>query len=92
MLDFSPLARKLVARRAPKDFAFHAWRHTLATWLHNKGVGEWERALVFNHSGPMTVTSGYSHGYPFELKLKLLSDWSEHVERLVQPEGVVVLR
>jgi integrase len=76
----------------PKDFSFHVVRHTIATWLENKGHSEWERGLVLNHSGPGTVTAGYSHGYPLELKLKLLTEWADHVESLIQPEGVVLLR
>jgi hypothetical protein len=38
------------------------------------------------------VTAGYSHGHPLELKRKLLEEWSSHVEALVQPEGVTMLR
>jgi integrase len=86
------LVRKVVALGAPKDFAFHAWRHTVATWLENEGASEWERALVLNHAGGMSVTAGYSHGFAGKLKLELLTKWSDHVERLVQPEGVAVLR
>jgi hypothetical protein len=39
------------------------------------------------------VTSGYIHGIAFDLKLKLLTEWSDHVEGLVKrAEGVRVLR
>jgi integrase len=77
------LQRQLIRFGAPKDFAYHCWRHTVASWLHNKGVDEWGRALVLNHSGGGSVTAGYSHGYPLELKLKLLTEWSEHVAGLL---------
>jgi hypothetical protein len=60
--------------------------------LQTKGYSEWERALVLNHSGSGSVTAGYSHGYPLDLKRKLLTEWAEHVEQLVQPEGVTLLR
>ena len=90
--DSSRLTRRLVAAGAPEDFALHACRHTLATWLQNKGHSEWECGLVLNHSGTGTVTAGYSHGHPLELKLELLTKWADHVEALVQPEGVSVLR
>ena len=43
--DSSRLTKRLVRAGAPKDFAFHACRHTLATWLQNKGHSEWERGL-----------------------------------------------
>ena len=90
--DSSRLTRRLLGFGAPEDFALHACRHTLATWLQNKGHSEWECGLVLNHSGTGSVTSNYSHGYPLELKLELLTKWADHVERLVQPEGVSVLR
>jgi len=80
------LIRKLVERGAPPDLAYHAWRHTVATWLENEGASEWERGLVLNHAGS-GVTAGYSHGFAGKLKLELLTRWSDHVERLIQPEG-----
>jgi integrase len=86
------LRRKLITLGAPKDFAFHAWRHTIATWLENEGASEWERALVLNHAGGMSVTAGYSHGFAGKLKLDLLTKWADYVERLVQPEDAVLLR
>ena len=90
--DSSRLTRRLVGAGAPEDFALHACRHTLATWLQNKGHSEWECGLVLNHSGTGSVTAGYSHGYPLELKATLLTKWADHVEGLVQPEGATVLR
>ena len=90
--DSARLIRRLVGAGAPEDFSLHAFRHTLATWLQNKGHSEWECGLVLNHSGTGTVTSNYTHGYPLELKATLLTKWADHVEGLVQPEGVSVLR
>lgn len=91
-LDADRLKAKLVERGAPKDFMLHAFRHTVATWLQNQGRSEWERGLVLNHSGSGSVTGGYSHGYPVELKRTMLTEWSGHIEALVQPEGVALLR
>ncbi|MBV9751731.1 MAG: integrase arm-type DNA-binding domain-containing protein [Hyphomicrobiales bacterium] len=84
------LLARLVERGAPSDLAYHAWRHTVATWLENEGASEWERGLVLNHAGS-GVTAGYSHGFAGKLKLELLCRWSDHVERLVQPEGAALL-
>jgi integrase len=86
------LARRLAELGAPADFGYHAWRHTIATFLENAGHSEWERGLALNHSGGGTVTAGYSHGYPLQLKRKLLEEWADHVEQLVQPQGAVLLR
>ncbi len=78
---------------APRDFKLHTFRHTIATYLENSGRSEWERGLVLNHSGSGTVTGGYSHGYPLDLKRALLTEWAKHVERVVSPaEGVAQLR
>ena len=87
-----PLQRKLKACGGPNDFNYHRARHTLATFLETEGCSEYERALILNHAGSGSVTAGYSHGYPLKLKLDLLTRWAEHVERLVQPEGVALLR
>jgi integrase len=73
---------------APADFHPHAWRHTIATFLKKRGVSKWERGLVLNHS-ESGVTADYSHGYPIELKLQLLTTWAEQ-EGLVKPYAVRV--
>jgi hypothetical protein len=90
--DATGLVRRLVARGAPADFIIHAARHTLATWLQDQGKSEWEVGLVLNHSGSSTITQGYQHGYPLKLKAELLNEWAAHVEKLVMPEGVTLLR
>jgi integrase len=91
-IDYQRLKTKLVALGAPRDFKLHVFRHTIATHLENNGKTEWERGLVLNHSSS-TVTAGYSHGFAGDLKLKLLSEWADHVEGLVQPSAKVsVLR
>jgi integrase len=90
--DGTGLVKRLIARGAPNDFNYHACRHTIATWLQTHGHSEWERGLVLNHAGSGSVSAGYSHGYPLELKRELLTKWAEHVEQLVQPEGAALLR
>ena len=90
--DGHDLTAKLIEHGAPKDFSYHAFRHTVATFLENAGHSEWERGLIQNHSGSASVTAGYSHGYPLELKRAPLTKWAHHVEQLVTPEGVSRLR
>jgi integrase len=85
------LIAKLIRRGAPANFRAYAWRHTIATYLEDKGHSEFERGLVLNHSG-QGVTAGYSHGFAHNLKLELLAKWAAHVEGLVQPTGVALLR
>jgi integrase len=82
VLHGNDLKLRLVEFGAPPDFHFHAWRHTVATFLKNAGHSRWERALVLNHA-ESGVTADYSHGYPIELKLKLLTKWVDHVASLI---------
>lgn len=70
---------------------YHAWRHTLATWMENEGYSKEERGLLLNHK-ETGVTAGYSHGYALKLKYKLLCEWADHVEGLVTAKGVRRLR
>jgi integrase len=88
------IRRQLIKSGAPKDFTFHAMRHTLATWFEEQKYSEWERGLVLNHSGSGSVTARYSHGRigPLEIKLEMLTAWADHVEKLIQPKGARVLR
>lgn len=91
-LDAGRLKDKLVKLGAPADFKLHVVRHTVATYFQNKGRSEWERGLILNHTDSGSVTAGYSHGYPVETKLQMLEEWAEHLEQLIQPKGVSVLR
>jgi len=86
-----PLKKKLVKAGAPADFDFHTARHTIATWLEDNGHDQFDRGLVLNHTGS-GVTAGYSHGYALDRKRDLLTKWADHVESLVMPKGVQVLR
>jgi integrase len=90
-LDVTSLKIKLVRGGAPADFMLHTFRHTVATFLQNAGRSEWEVGLVLNHSGS-GVTANYSHGVPIKLKGEMLTEWADHVERLVTAEGVARLR
>jgi hypothetical protein len=76
---------------APADFKLHIFRHTAATFLQNAGHSECERGLVLNHASGGTVTCGYSHGYPIQAKLALLSKWADHIEAIIN-EGPGVSR
>jgi integrase len=87
--DSVRLVRKLIENGAPKDFMFHTARHTLATWLIEHGHSEYEVAQILNHAGS-GVTAGYIHST--SVKLELLEKWASHIEALVQPEGVTLLR
>ena len=86
------LKKRLVELGAPEDFTYHAMRHTMGTWLENEGHDEFETGLVLNHSGGVSISSNYRHGFAGKLKLELLTKWADHVEGLVTPKGVARLR
>ena len=88
-LDAEGLKAKLLALNVgvPKDFKLHVARHTVATYFQTKGRSEWERGLILNHSASGSVTGGYSHGYPVELKRQLLEEWAAYIERVTTAEG-----
>ena len=85
------LQEKIRKATSTSDYAFHPCRDTVASWLKDEGHSTYERALVLNHAEG-GVTADYSHGYPVDLKRKLLERWANHVEELVQPTGATLLR
>ena len=80
--DSTGLKRRLVAKKAPKDFGLHAFRHTMATWLENRGYDLYDRSLVLNHSLG-GVTAGYSHGHALERKKQVLEAWADHISLII---------
>jgi hypothetical protein len=88
--DFSPLARKLVARGAPKELRLPCLATHAGHLAAQRGRGR--ARLGAQPCGSDDNTSGYSHGYRFVLKCKLLTDGSKHVERVLGPEGAALLR
>ena len=48
--DGHDLTAELIEYGVPKDFSYHAFRHTVATFLENAGHSESERGLILNHS------------------------------------------
>ncbi len=78
-------SRSLKEHGAPKDFSYHACRHTLATWLIKQKHPKWHAALVLNHAERTDVTDHYIHGGPpLDLKLELLEKFAAHVGQLTK--------
>ena len=76
------LSRRLMKAAELKEFNYHAFRHTIASWLKASGKTLFDRGLVLNHK-EAGVTAGYSHGYALRRNLDVLTDWSKHVEKLI---------
>ena len=90
LVPSTALKAKVREKSGVTDWTYHACRHTIATWLKDRGHSKYERALVLNHS-EFGVTADYSHGYPVELKRELLEKWADHIAQTVQPKGAVLL-
>ena len=88
-----PLAKKLKRGGAPADFNYQCMRHTITTWLGNKGCDDFDQKLALNHTLLTGATASYGqHGYGLNRKRELLEKWADHVESLVTPKGVKALR
>jgi integrase len=91
-IDDSALSRKVRHESAIDDFYPHALRHTAETRLAELGVAPHIRDLLFDHRSARGAGSGYDH-YTYGKEMReAMETWASHIEKLVQPEGVRVLR
>ena len=79
----TPLKEKVKRLGGPPNFQYHAWRHTVTSWLQKNGHDNFDRGLILNHA-ESGVTAKYSHSYPLDRKRKLLEKWEAHVTRIVE--------
>jgi integrase len=83
---------KLKEHGAPSDFSYHAWRHTVATWLQNVAfrMGAQARAKPCRRGRcHVALFARPSDGFEAEAANRM----ADHVEGLVQPaKGVTRLR
>ena len=74
------------------DFMPHAVRHTVETKLAELRVPTHLRDLLLDHVPMRGSGAGYDHWEYRQEKLDAMEKWADHVERLVVPEGMTVLR
>jgi len=74
------------------DFIMHALRHTVETRLAELGVQPHVRDILLDHAPLRGSGAGYDHHHYKEEMSEALERWSDHIEGLVAPEGVKVLR
>jgi integrase len=91
----SDLSDDIKGKSGVSDFFYHALRHTAETKLAKEKdlkVPPHIRDLLFDHVSSRGSGEGYDHyDYSDEL-LEALEKWAAHIERLVSPKGVSVLR
>lgn len=74
------------------DFMFHGARHTVETRMAELGVPPHVRDVLLDHVGQRGSGAGYDH-YDYRDEVRAaLQRWADHIEALVAPEGVKVLR
>ena len=86
------LSKQVIKAGAPEGFGYHRFRHSVASWLREQGHDDFEIGLCLNHSAGGGVTANYIHSIALRRKAELLTDWADHIEGLVSPQGVALLR
>lgn len=88
----TPLKTDIKDKSGVEDFYFHAARHTLETRLAELRVAPHIRDLLLDHAPARGAGAGYDHHHYGEEMKEALELWAGHVEGLVTPKGVTVLR
>jgi integrase len=88
----TPLQAKICKDSGISDFMFHALRHTVETRLAELGVQPHIRDLVLDHAPMRGSGGGYDHYHYIPEMREALERWATHIEGLIAPEGVRVLR
>jgi integrase len=92
--DVDLLMRHLKKRLGQPDFIWHGLKHIAISKAAELGVPPHIQSRLFDHAeGPSTTTQAvYDHHTYVEEMREAIECWAQHVERLVTPEGVAVLR
>ncbi|MDP2410074.1 MAG: integrase arm-type DNA-binding domain-containing protein [Pseudolabrys sp.] len=89
----SPLQSKIIRASGMEDFFFHGIRHVIETKLGSDvKVLPHVRDLLLDHAPSRGSGANYDHGAYKSEMLAALELWADYVEKLVQPEGVALLR
>jgi hypothetical protein len=73
-------------------FFFHGVRHLAETKLAELKIPPHIRDCLFDHIPKRGSGQGYDHHEYRDEMLAALELWAAHIERLVQPKGVALLR
>lgn len=88
----SALAEAIKTGSGVGDFFYHATRHTLETRLAELEVPPHVRDLILDHAPARGAGAGYDH-YAYQAEMaNALERWAAHVEKVISPKGVAVLR
>jgi integrase len=84
--------RRIKQAAGTEDFFLHGVRHLAETKLAELKVPPHIRDVLFDHMPKRGSGAGYDHHEYRDEMLAALELWAGHIERLVQPEGVALLR
>jgi len=86
------LQSKLRTLTGIEGFFWHGVRHLCETKTADLHIPPHIRDLLFDHSPDRGSGAGYDHSTYRTAMGEAMETWAKHVERLVGPEGVAVLR
>jgi len=86
------LTKRIIAAGAREDFFLHACRHICETKLGKLGVKAHIRDLLFDHAPNRGSGARYDHHEYADEMRSAVELWAAHIEKLVMPEGVALLR
>lgn len=88
-VDANILNRKVRSASGIADFYPHALRHTAETQMARLGIAPHIRDLLFDHQSKRGAGAGYDHHHYGPEMREAMETWAQHIERVVQPEGVL---
>ena len=88
----TPLQAAIKERSGVQDFMFHGLRHTVETRLAELGVPPHVRDVLLDHAPARGAGAGYDHHHYGAEMRDALATWARHVEGVVTPADVAVLR
>jgi integrase len=86
------LQKRIIKASGFEDFFFHGVRHLAETKMAELRIAAHIRDVLFDHAPVRGTGKSYDHHDYRDDMLAALETWAGHIERLVSPAGVTMLR
>jgi integrase len=86
------LRNKIAKASGIADFFYHGLRHLAETKMAELKIPQHLRDMLLDHRSDRGSGDDYDHHEYRDEKLAAMEKWAAHIEKLVQPEGVALLR
>jgi integrase len=83
---------KVIKASGMDDFLPHGLRHLAETKMGELKIAPHIRDMLFDHRSARGSGEGYDHHHYKDEMRAALEQWADHIEQLVSPEGVALLR